>query len=45
MLSRPIRVALAGDDEAHRLLMERLADVATPDLEELDERRKFVGDG
>lgn len=45
MPDRPIRVALAGDDEAHRLLMERLADVATPDLDDLDARRRFVGDG
>lgn len=45
MPDRPVRVGLAGDDQAHRLLMENLADAATPGLDDLENRRKFVGDG
>lgn len=40
-----ITVALAGDDEAHRLLLEKLADASTPGIEDLHTHRRFVGDG
>lgn len=45
MAEHPVRVALAGDEQAHRLLMEHLADAATPDVGDLERRRQFVGDG
>lgn len=40
-----LRVGLVGDDEAHRVLLEKLADQSTEDLQDLDHRRVFVGDG
>lgn len=40
-----LRVGLAGDDEAHRILAEHLADAATRSVKDLDQLREFVGDG
>ena len=40
----PVEIALAGDDQAHRVLMERLADAVLGDGEHLEEQRRFVGD-
>ncbi len=42
MADRPVRVGLAGDDEAHRILMQRLADEATTDVRDRDARRRWV---
>lgn len=45
MAELPVRVGLAGDDEAHRILLQRLADDATPEVPDLEGRRSWVGDG
>lgn len=44
-MAERVRVGLAGDDHAHRILAQRLADLATSHVPNLDERRVFVGDG
>lgn len=41
----PVRVAIVGDDEAHRILAEHLADEVSAGVSELASRRRFVGDG
>lgn len=44
MPDTPVRVGLAGDDEAHRILLQRLADDSTLDLPDIQGRRSWVGD-
>lgn len=44
MAEGAVRVGLAGNDEAHRILLQRLADDYTPDVPDLERRRTWVGD-
>lgn len=43
MTEAPVRVGLAGEDEAHRILLQRLADEAACDVPTLEKRRQWVG--